>query len=83
MSHGQHTIKIDAECDELTRLLEQVSELKGDARFELVERFLGSLDSLSELCTVDVLSDSTCTRDLRVVLKPSDRFREFAATLAL
>lgn len=73
-------IKLGVDAAPLIAAVESL-ELALKALPEVTQRFLDSLDSLVELCRADQDELSAGgTSDLWIVLKPSDRLRDFLAT---
>lgn len=76
---GDTTAMVDA-LEALTRY----SELFGDAAQERINGFLSSLNSLSEMFTIEQHSTSAMgTQDVLLVFKPSELLLEFLAAMAV
>lgn len=72
-------LTISADMSEFSAALELLKQ-RLELAPEVVERFLNGVDSLSQLCSVDAGdSPAAGAGELRIMLQPSDCFREFLA----
>ncbi|MGG6461427.1 hypothetical protein [Solilutibacter silvestris] len=74
----EYKVRIVADASSLESAFEGIS----NAPIEVLDRFISGIKSLDELIRID-RDDLTTTaaNELRIRLKPSDRFIEFLATL--
>lgn len=76
-------LKIDAVIsDDLASMINRLLKFEAQALGEAVERLLGGFEGLSQLVRFDVERDPAGTLDLRIVLKPSERFFDLFTALA-
>lgn len=77
MTHPPDPTKIACDSGPFLRAMRSLTEL-AESRRELVEGFLRGLDATSELVRVDFDERAAPSAgEVRVVLKPSDRFIDF------